>query len=152
MCYSDSRTEHILTPVQTGKKGLTMNFLYFLLKLGSCLIAFVCLVVLGVGLVKFGADSRMTVDQVDDQVYALVKIEPSSWTGEVVKSEQIGHGFYKVLVRRTGSEKRDTLFATTDLAVGSKVQYLNLITLDHNNLPQTMRLAVPVPAPALEIK
>jgi hypothetical protein len=83
----------------------------------------------------------------DELTFKRTTIAPSDWTGEVVRSEKMEEGLFKVLVKRTETEKQDTLLATTELAVGTKVRHVQVVTINPGNqIPATVRFAFPVPA------
>lgn len=98
------------------------------------------------GMVAFATvnGNSMSDARMDKLTFENTKIVPSNWTGEVVKSEPLGHGLHRVQVRRSGSEKQDTLLATTELAIGTKVQELKILSYGKNTIQQTTWFAVPV--------
>lgn len=110
---------------------------------------FFALMVVAFTLIGCG-NASTEIDPLDEQRYAQMKLVPSSWTGEVVKCEMMEHGLYKVLAKRTGYKRLDTLLSTTNLTTGTKVQHVQIVTLDHNTLPQSTWLAVPAPVPAIK--
>ena len=93
----------------------------------------------------FTGDARMSEAQMEELSFQRVTIDEIGWTGEVAKSEKLKQGLFKVLVKRTGTEKQDTLLATTEFAVGTKVRHVQVVTINPgNSIPATVRFAFPV--------
>lgn len=106
------------------------------------------------GLVVVAVFAALTIEpslshaQMDETVFKRTRIAQSDLTGEVVKSEPLADGLHKVQVQSAWSEKQDTLLATTELPVGTKVRHLWVEIINPgNDLRLTVRFAFPIEPP-----